>query len=59
MSAWSLPGEWGKGEVQTELWVVVIVGWFLLFFYNFVRTVALEFITAKWGGGISIPLGGQ
>ena len=35
-----------------ELWVVVVVGWFLLFFYNFVRTVELEFITAKWGGYI-------
>ena len=55
MSAWSLPGEWGKWEVQMELWVVVVVGWFLLFFYNFVHTVELEFITAKWGGVYLFP----
>ena len=49
MSAWSLPGEWGKEGVQMELWVVVVAGWFLLFFYNFVCTVALEFMTPKLG----------
>ena len=49
VSAWSLPGEWGKEEVQMELWVVVVAGWFLLFFYNFVCTVALEFMTPKLG----------
>ena len=49
MSAWSLPGEWGKEEVQMELWVVVVAGWFLLFFCNFVCTVALEFMTPKLG----------
>lgn len=52
-----IAGWWGKGEVQTELCMVVFVRLVSALFSNFVHSPTLKFIIPKWA--YLIPLGGE